>query len=64
MAEKKINGVLKQVLELGPTLIFFLVYMRLKDQTYYLGGTQYSASSWPRWCSFPSFSPRSRRCGG
>jgi intracellular septation protein len=42
MAEKKINGVLKQVLELGPTLIFFLVYMRIKDNSYTLGGTEYS----------------------
>jgi intracellular septation protein len=42
MAEKKINGFLKQVLELGPTLVFFMIYMRLKDQTYTLGGTEYS----------------------
>ncbi|MFN3992775.1 MAG: inner membrane-spanning protein YciB [Tabrizicola flagellatus] len=42
MAEKKINPILKQVLELGPTLVFFLIYMRIKDQTYTLGGTDYS----------------------
>jgi intracellular septation protein len=42
MAEKKINGVVKQVLELGPTLVFFLIYMRIKDETYTLGGTDYS----------------------
>jgi intracellular septation protein len=42
MAEKKINPVLKQVLELGPTLIFFLIYMRIKDESYNLGGTEYS----------------------
>ena len=42
MAERKINPILKQVLELGPTLIFFLVYMRIKDETYTLGGTDYS----------------------
>ncbi len=42
MAEKKINGVLKQVLELGPTLVFFLIYMRIKDQVYTIGGTEYS----------------------
>ena len=42
MAERKINPILKQVLELGPTLIFFLVYMRIKDETYTLGGTEYS----------------------
>jgi intracellular septation protein len=42
MAEKKINGVVKQVLELGPTLVFFLIYMRIKDETYTIGGTDYS----------------------
>ncbi|MFN4192252.1 MAG: inner membrane-spanning protein YciB [Tabrizicola sp.] len=42
MAERKINPILKQVLELGPTLVFFLIYMRIKDQTYTLGGTEYS----------------------
>jgi intracellular septation protein len=42
MAEKKINPVLKQILELGPTLVFFLVYMWIKDESYSIGGTQYS----------------------
>jgi intracellular septation protein len=42
MAERKINPILKQVLELGPTLVFFLIYMRIKDQTFTLGGTEYS----------------------
>lgn len=42
MAERKINPVLKQVLELGPTLIFFLVYMRIKDESFVLGGVEYS----------------------
>jgi len=42
MAEKKINPVLKQVLELGPTLIFFLVYMWIKDESYTIAGTSYS----------------------
>jgi intracellular septation protein len=42
MAERRINPVLRQVLELGPTLIFFLVYMRIKDETYNLGGIDYS----------------------
>ena len=42
MAEKKINGFLKQTLELGPTLVFFLIYMKIKDQTYAIGGTDYS----------------------
>jgi intracellular septation protein len=42
MAERKINPILKQVLELGPTIVFFLIYMRIKDETYTFGGTEYS----------------------
>ncbi|SFR36057.1 intracellular septation protein [Yoonia tamlensis] len=42
MAEKQINPILKQVLELGPTLAFFLIYVRIKDETYLYGGTEYS----------------------
>jgi intracellular septation protein len=42
MAERKINPILKQALELGPTILFFLVYMRIKDETYTLAGTDYS----------------------
>jgi intracellular septation protein len=42
MEPKPINPILKQVLELGPTLVFFLIYLRIKDETYTLGGTEYS----------------------
>ena len=42
MAERKINPVLKQVLELGPTLIFFAVYMWIKDESFQFRGTTYS----------------------
>lgn len=42
MAGRKINPILKQALELGPTILFFLIYMRIKDQTYTLGATEYS----------------------
>lgn len=42
MAEKKISPVLKQVLELGPTLVFFAIYMWIKDESYLIGGTEYS----------------------
>ena len=42
MAERKINPILKQVLELGPTILFFLVYMRIKDDSYSFAGTEYS----------------------
>lgn len=33
---------LKQALELGPPLLFFLVYLRMQDETYTIFGTQYS----------------------
>ncbi|MBO6853001.1 MAG: septation protein IspZ [Marivivens sp.] len=42
MAERKINPLLKQVLELGPTLAFFLIYLRIRDDVFTFGGTEYS----------------------
>lgn len=42
MSEKQINPILKQVLELGPTLVFFLIYLRIKDDVFTVGGTEYS----------------------
>lgn len=42
MADKQINPIVKQVLELGPTLIFFVLYLRIKDEVYTIGGTEYS----------------------
>ncbi len=42
MAERQINPILKQVLELGPTLAFFLLYLWLRDGTYAFGGVEYS----------------------
>ncbi|MFT4743539.1 MAG: intracellular septation protein [Yoonia sp.] len=42
MAEKQINPILKQVLELGPTLVFFLIYLRIKDDVFTVSGTEYS----------------------
>jgi len=42
MAEKQINPILKQVLELGPTIVFFLIYLRIKDETYIMGGREYT----------------------
>ncbi len=41
MEEKKLNPVIKQLLELGPTVAFFIAYMRMRDQTYSIGGTEY-----------------------
>ena len=42
MAEKTINPIVKQVLELGPTLAFFLIYLRIKDDTFQIAGTDYT----------------------
>ncbi|MEM9707880.1 MAG: inner membrane-spanning protein YciB [Pseudomonadota bacterium] len=41
MAERQINGALKQVLELGPPLLFFAAYLYLRDETFVIGGTEY-----------------------
>ncbi|TGD42510.1 septation protein A [Pseudotabrizicola sediminis] len=42
MAERKINAVTKQVLELGPTLAFFVIYLWIKEDTFTIAGTDYS----------------------
>ena len=42
MSAKPINPILKQVLELGPTLAFFLLYIKIKDNTYTIMGNDYS----------------------
>ncbi len=42
MAERKINPILKLVLELGPILLFFVLFGRLKDQTFQMAGGEYS----------------------
>jgi intracellular septation protein len=42
MSGRPINGVLKQVLELGPTIAFFVIYLRIKDDTFTFGGTEYT----------------------
>ncbi len=39
---KEINPILRQVLELGPPLAFFLIYLRLRDQVFTFAGTDYS----------------------
>ena len=39
--QKKINTWLKMGLELGPVVLFFIAYSRLKDQTFMIGGTEY-----------------------
>lgn len=42
MAEKKINPILKLALELGPVVLFFVMFGRLKDRTFTFGGAEYS----------------------
>jgi len=39
---KDINPILKQVLDLGPPIAFFLIYLRLRDDTFTIGGNEYS----------------------
>ncbi|MDX1743329.1 MAG: inner membrane-spanning protein YciB [Ruegeria sp.] len=41
-AKKEINPLMKQVLELGPPLAFFFIYLRLRDDSFLIGGTEYS----------------------
>ncbi len=38
----EVNPMAKTVLELGPTIAFFLIYLRIKDNTYTIFGTDYS----------------------
>ena len=42
MSEQPVNPWIKQLLELGPTIAFFVLYLRIKDNTYTIGGTEYS----------------------
>lgn len=42
MAARKINPFLKLALELGPVVLFFVLFGRLKDQTFRIAGTEYS----------------------
>ncbi|HSF91531.1 MAG TPA: septation protein IspZ, partial [Paracoccaceae bacterium] len=39
---RPINPYLKQALELGPTLVFFLIYLRIKEDSFVLAGVEYS----------------------
>lgn len=41
MAEKKINPTLKMLLELGPIVLFFIGYLKLKDEVFLIGGSEY-----------------------
>ncbi|WP_291732666.1 inner membrane-spanning protein YciB [Leisingera sp. F5] len=41
MAAKKINPTLKMLLELGPVVLFFIGYLKLKDEVFLIGGSEY-----------------------
>lgn len=41
MAGKQINPMLKMALELGPIVLFFVGYLRLRDQVFTIGGSEY-----------------------
>lgn len=41
MAGKKINPILKLVLEMGPIVAFFAAYLALRDSAFTIGGTEY-----------------------
>ncbi len=40
--KKTISPVVKLALELGPVVVFFIAYFRLKDEVYTIGGTDYA----------------------
>ena len=42
MSQNTINPALRQTLELGPTIVFFAIYLWIKDETFILGGTEYT----------------------
>lgn len=39
---RQINPMVKTALEFGPVLLFFVAYLRMKDNTYTIGGTEYA----------------------
>lgn len=39
---KEINPGLKMLLELGPPVAFFIIYLRIRDEVFTFGGTEYS----------------------
>ena len=41
MENNKINPISKVILELGPIIIFFVGYGKIKDQLFTLGGQEY-----------------------
>ncbi len=41
MSNKPLNPVVKQVLELGPPILFFVAYIAMRDRTFLIGGIEY-----------------------
>lgn len=41
MAKTKINPTLKMALEMGPIVLFFIGYLKLRDSIFHIGGTDY-----------------------
>jgi intracellular septation protein len=41
MAKEKINPMLKMALEMGPIVLFFIGYLKLKDSSFLIAGTEY-----------------------
>ena len=41
MAGRKINPWLKMALDLGPVIVFFIAFVRLKEATFTYGGVEY-----------------------
>ncbi len=41
-APKNVNPILKQVLELGPPLLFFVIYLRIRDDVFTFNGVEYT----------------------
>ncbi|WP_300039109.1 inner membrane-spanning protein YciB [uncultured Roseobacter sp.] len=39
---KPVNPIVKQVLELGPTVLFFLIYLRIRDDVFTFNDTEYT----------------------
>ena len=38
--KKEVNSLVKQGLELGPPILFFVAYLRMRDEVYVVGGTE------------------------
>ena len=41
MKEQKINPIIKIILEIGPIIMFFLVYGKIKDKVFQIAGIEY-----------------------